>query len=155
MKSLYFIVPALFIVFSVWLTLRLVKRGVSKKKAVISQICAVALFIGVPLFACGSSYASSVASSSSNSSSQSQEVKAAGMSAFGIGLIAAALAMGLSGIGGGIAVASAVPAAIAANAENSKTFGKSLILVALGEAIAIYGFVLSIMILVKLDQLIS
>ena len=54
------------------------------------------------------------------------------------------------GIGGGMAVASAAPAAIAANSENEKTFGKSLIFVALGESIALYGLVISIMILSKL-----
>lgn len=67
-----------------------------------------------------------------------------------IGLIAAALATGLAGIGGGIAVAAGAPAAIAANSENPKTFGKSLIFVALGESIALYGLVISIMILSKL-----
>ena len=46
--------------------------------------------------------------------------------------------------------ASAAPAAIAANSENEKTFGKSLIFVALGESIALYGLVISIMILSKL-----
>ena len=56
----------------------------------------------------------------------------------------------LAGIGGGMAVASAAPAAIAANSENEKTFGKSLIFVALGESIALYGLVISIMILSKL-----
>lgn len=67
-----------------------------------------------------------------------------------IGLVAAALATGLAGIGGGIAVAAGAPAAIAANSENPKTFGKSLIFVALGESIALYGLVISIMILSKL-----
>ena len=71
-------------------------------------------------------------------------------SSLSIGLVAAALATGLAGIGGGLAVASAVPAAIAANSENEKTFGKSLIFVALGESIALYGLVISIMILSKL-----
>ena len=69
-------------------------------------------------------------------------------SSLSIGLVAAALATGLAGIGGGMAVAS--PAAIAANSENEKTFGKSLIFVALGESIALYGLVISIMILSKL-----
>ena len=69
-------------------------------------------------------------------------------SSLSIGLVAAALATGLAGIGGGMAVASA--AAIAANSENEKTFGKSLIFVALGESIALYGLVISIMILSKL-----
>ena len=67
-------------------------------------------------------------------------------SSLSIGLVAAALATGLAGIGGGMAVASAV----AANSENEKTFGKSLIFVALGESIALYGLVISIMILSKL-----
>lgn len=67
-----------------------------------------------------------------------------------VGLIAAALATGLAGIGGGIAVAAGAPAAIAANSENPKTFGKSLIFVALGESIALYGLVISIMILSRL-----
>ena len=71
-------------------------------------------------------------------------------SSLSIGLVAAALATGLAGIGGGMAVAYAAPAAIAANSENEKTFGKSLIFVALGESIALYGLVISIMILSKL-----
>ena len=41
-------------------------------------------------------------------------------SSLSIGLVAAALATGLAGIGGGMAVASAAPAAIAANSENEK-----------------------------------
>ena len=69
-------------------------------------------------------------------------------SSLSIGLVAAALATGLDGIR--MAVASAAPAAIAANSENEKTFGKSLIFVALGESIALYGLVISIMILSKL-----
>ena len=68
----------------------------------------------------------------------------------GLGLLAVALAAGLSGIGGGIAVASAAPAAIAATSEDPKAFGKSLIFVALGEGIALYGLLVSIMILGKL-----
>ena len=74
-------------------------------------------------------------------------------SAFGIGLIAAALVTGLSGIGGGIAVASAAPAAIAATSEDPKAFGKSLIFVALGEGIALYGLLVSIMIFNQLEKL--
>ena len=62
--------------------------------------------------------------------------------------MAAAVAMGVSGIGGGIAVAAAAPAAIGATSEDSKNFGKSLIFVALGEGIALYGLLISILILV-------
>lgn len=61
--------------------------------------------------------------------------------------IAAALAVGLSGIGGGIAVGPAASSAIGAMAEDPSTFGKSLIFVALGEGIAIYGLLISFLLL--------
>ncbi|MGN0443792.1 MAG: ATP synthase subunit C [Acutalibacteraceae bacterium] len=67
----------------------------------------------------------------------------------GLGLLAAGLVTGLAGIGGGIAVAAGAPAAIAATSEDPKSFGKSLIFVALGESIALYGVVISILILNK------
>ena len=89
-------------------------------------------------------------STSENASNDGASAKA---SAFGWGLIAAAIVTGLSGIGGGIAVASAAPAAIAATSEDPKAFGKALIFVVLGEGIAIYGLLISIMIFSKIDQL--
>ena len=69
--------------------------------------------------------------------------KAASNESMGLGLLAAALVTGLAGIGGGLAV-------IAAASEDPKSFGKSLIFVALGESIALYGVVISILILNKL-----
>ena len=50
----------------------------------------------------------------------------------------------------GIAVAAAAPAAIGAFSENEKNFGKSLIFVALGEGVAIYGLLISILIINKI-----
>ena len=72
-----------------------------------------------------------------------------GVSALAAGLkfIGAALSTGLSGVGGGIAVASAASAAIGAMSENEKIMGKTLIFVALAEGIALYGLVISILIL--------
>lgn len=61
--------------------------------------------------------------------------------------IAAALATGLSGIGGGIAVASAASAALGAISEDSSIMGKSLIFVGLAESVCLYGFIISLMIL--------
>lgn len=75
--------------------------------------------------------------------------EAAPASSNGLGLLAAGLVTGLAGIGGGIAVAAGAPAAIAATSEDPKSFGKSLIFVALGESIALYGVVISILILNK------
>lgn len=65
----------------------------------------------------------------------------------GLKAIGAALATGISGIGGGIAVASAASAAIGAMSENEKIMGKTLIFVALAEGIALYGLVIAIMII--------
>jgi len=81
---------------------------------------------------------------------QEETVAVAGNNSLGLGLIAAAVVTGLAGIGGGIAVAAGAPAAIAATSEDPKSFGKSLIFVALGESIALYGVVISILILNKL-----
>ncbi|MBQ6570576.1 MAG: hypothetical protein IJL87_10030 [Clostridia bacterium] len=64
----------------------------------------------------------------------------------GIAFIASALAVGLAGIGGGIAVAAGAPAAIGATSEDPANFGKALIFVALGEGIAIYGLLISFLI---------
>ena len=77
------------------------------------------------------------------------EVAKAGSVNTGLGLIAAGLCTGLAGIGGGLALASGVPAAIGAVSEDPKAFGKSLIFVALGETIALYGVIISILILQK------
>jgi len=68
----------------------------------------------------------------------------------GLGFIAAALSTGLASLGCGIAVGAAAPAAIGAVAEEPKSFSKSLIFVALGEGIALYGVLISVMILSKL-----
>lgn len=68
----------------------------------------------------------------------------------GLGYLAAALVTGLSSIGAGIAVAAAAPAAIGAVSEEPKSFAKALIFVALGEGVAIYGILISILIIVNL-----
>ena len=65
----------------------------------------------------------------------------------GLKYIGAAVSTGLSGIGGGIAVSSAASAAIGAMSENESIMGKTLIFVALAEGIALYGLVISFMIL--------
>ena len=68
----------------------------------------------------------------------------------GMGYLAAALATGLSCIGAGIAIASTAPAAIGAFSEDPKAFGKALIFVVLGEGVALYGLLVSILLINKL-----
>ncbi len=73
----------------------------------------------------------------------------AGAAGLGDGLkyLGAALSTGLATIGTGIAVGGAAPAAIDATREDEKNFTKSLSFVALGEGVAIYGLLISILIL--------
>ena len=77
-----------------------------------------------------------------------EETASAGGIAEGLKYIGAALAVGLAGIGGGIAVAAGAPAAIGATAEDPKSFGKSIIFVALGEGFGLYGLLIAIMMLI-------
>jgi V/A-type H+-transporting ATPase subunit K len=76
--------------------------------------------------------------------------EAAAATASGMGYIAAAVVTGLSCIGAGIAVGNAAPAAIGAVSEDPKAFAKALIFVVLGEGVAIYGLLISILILNKI-----
>ena len=66
---------------------------------------------------------------------------------YGMKYLAAALPTGLATIGTGIAVGNAASAAIGATSEDEKNFSKALIFVALGEGVAIYGILVSILIL--------
>ena len=123
------------------------KTNVRKLIATVLVMLAVACFGTLGAFATGEDDTAAVAETTAVTETDETSAHNASLS---IGLIAAALATGLAGIGGGIAVAAGAPAAIAANSENPKTFGKSLIFVALGESIALYGLVISIMILSRL-----
>ena len=67
----------------------------------------------------------------------------------GLAYISAALSTGLACIGAGIAVAITGSAALGAISEDPKLLGKTLIFVGLSEGIAIYGLIISIMILNK------
>jgi V/A-type H+-transporting ATPase subunit K len=61
--------------------------------------------------------------------------------------LAAALSTGLACIGAGIAVGNAGAAAVGATAEKPESFGRALIFVGLSEGIAIYGLIISFLIL--------
>lgn len=65
----------------------------------------------------------------------------------GMAYLAAALVTGLATIGAGIAVAASASAALGAISENEKIMGKALIFVALAEGIALYGLLVTFMIL--------
>lgn len=79
-----------------------------------------------------------------------EEAKAQEEKSNGIGLIAAAVATGLACIGAGIAVAVVASSAVGAISENPSLLGKTVIFAGLAEGIAIYGLIISIMILNKI-----
>jgi V/A-type H+/Na+-transporting ATPase subunit K len=61
--------------------------------------------------------------------------------------LAAAISTGLACVGAGIAVGGSGAAAVGAIAEKPESFGRALIFVGLSEGIAIYGLVISFMVL--------
>ena len=114
------------------------KKSVSvAKRRMITHVCFFfAIVLGTVFFSATKAYAAGA---------DDVTMKMAGSIGQGLGFIAAALATGLSALGAGIAVAA--PAAIGAFSENEKNFGKSMIFVALGEGVAIYGLLISIFII--------
>lgn len=116
------------------------KKSVSvAKRRMITHVCFFfAIVLGTIFFSATKAYAAGT---------DDVTLKMAGSIGQGMGFIAAALATGLSALGAGIAVAAAAPAAIGAFSENEKNFGKSMIFVALGEGVAIYGLLISIFII--------
>ena len=91
--------------------------------------------------------ASVVGIGGSASAAGADAAAAAGGMAEGLKYVGAALAVGLSGIGGGIAVASSASAALGAISENDKAFGKALIFVGLAEGVALYGLIVALLLL--------
>lgn len=65
----------------------------------------------------------------------------------GFKYLAAAISTGLATIGTGLAVGSVGSSAIGAVTEDSSILGKTLIFVGMAEGIAIYGMIISILIL--------
>ena len=126
--------------------------GKSIKKPLKMNIAVFAVLVVLISVLCVNVFAAEAPSAGNDAAEVSTEAQAqpATDNSKGLGLLAAGLVTGLAGIGGGIAVAAGAPAAIAATAENPKSFGKSIIFVALGESIALYGVVISILILNKI-----
>ena len=65
------------------------------------------------------------------------------------GFIAAALAFGLGAIAAGIAIASVGAAAMGAMSEKPELGGQALIFIALAEGLVVFGFIIALMILLR------
>lgn len=120
------------------------KTGKQAKRRIIANICS---FFGVMLLC---AFVPLAAFAAEPSTTETVVSTIAGTAAQGMGFLSAALVTGLAAIGAGIAVAAAAPAAIGAVSEEPKSFGKAIIFVVLGEGIAIYGLLISILIINKL-----
>lgn len=88
--------------------------------------------------------------STNGTSTTNEEVKSSEDNGKSVGMIAAALAIGLASIGSGIAVAVVASSAVGAISENPGLLGKAVIFAGLAEGIAIYGLIIAIMILSKI-----
>ena len=114
---------------------RSIKRSVAVNLATFAVLTVLIAALSVSVFAADDNTASAADASAATTATETVD------NSKGMGLLAAGLVTGLAGIG--------APAAIAATAEDPKSFGKSIIFVALGESIALYGVVISILILQK------
>ncbi|HJN46827.1 MAG: ATP synthase subunit C [Vicinamibacterales bacterium] len=68
----------------------------------------------------------------------------------GLGMVGVALSTGLSVLGAGYAVGVVGAAALGAIAEKPELFGRTLVFIGLAEGLAIYGLIVSILILGRL-----
>jgi V/A-type H+-transporting ATPase subunit K len=146
MNSVLIFLPVVFLIASIALSIKAVKNGKKTRNALATQLLAF-MAICVVTFAIPVVASAATATEPAAATTTSQTAADSGK---GLGLLAAALAVGIAGIGGGIAVAAASPAAIGATSEDPKAFGKAIIFVALGEGIALYGLLISILILQKI-----
>ena len=137
-------IPPVAIFAAIYAALHAVKRGVRPPRAFLRHAVTLATTFAVLVTL---SVAVSAQSEAGTLDEQAEGAAAETDSgAKGIGLLSAGLSTGLAGIGGGIALAGGIPAAVGATAEDSKNFSKALIFVALGETIALYGIVISVLI---------
>mgnify|MGYP000849543989 FL=1 len=133
MTAILLAVPVIFLIGSVMWAIRAVNHGKKPRTALMVQIFSCLLVGVVTLAIPMTAHAADAVASSAN----------------GLVAIAAGLAVGIGGVGGGIAVGPSAAAAIGACSEDSKNFGKAIIFVALGEGIALYGLLIAILLFTK------
>ena len=143
--------PIIALVFSVYAGIRTMKKTGNSKKAFARHLLVLAVAVSLCFaFTCFASAASSTTDTAATETAAVTTDTSATGSDFSAGMrfIGSGLAIGLAAIGAGIALAGGAPAAIGAVAEDPKSFGKSLIFVALGEAVAIYGLIIAFLIII-------
>ena len=137
------LIPVLLLAASAGLSVWMVRRGCGVRKTMKIHMASLLVIAAVVCLLPLTAAADTAAAPAVSETAQTDTEAASGMKYIG-----AALAVGLAAIGGGIAVAAGAPAAIGATAEDPKSFGKSIIFVALGEGFGLYGLLIAILCLV-------
>ena len=153
MSTIYLLIPTVAAALLLYVSVKAFRKSKSGKRSMLVNLVAFGIICTVLLvlpMTASAAEAEAIPTTQTAVTQQAEEQSdSTSTDVNGLGLIAAALAIGLAGIGGGIAIAASAPAAIGATAENPKAFGKSIVFVVLGEAIALYGFAIAFMILNK------
>ena len=126
------LIAVILVVGPLWILLR---KGINTTNAKTRILAQVAIFAGVFLVVLLFQ-----AHSYTALAEEASKTAATGDLAKGLGFIAAGLSVGGACLG-------AAPAAIGAVSENGDNFGRAIIFVALGEGVAIYGLLISILII--------
>ena len=136
------IIFAVLTVFSMVVTgFYFIYKGTDKNRKFARAVLKLNLFVFAPVFVFGLiSLVPQMASAAAS----------APTSGNGLGFLAAGLSTGLASLGAGVAVSNVGSAAIGAVSEDPNILGKSMIYLGLAEGIAIYGLIISIMILGRL-----
>lgn len=144
-----FLMPAVIIALISLPIIPVLQRKVSVKNAkfrFVLQICLfAAAFLSVVVF-----QFNGVVAKASETAAAMETGGFSGSIAQGLGFLSAAIATSCSAMGAGYAVAASAPAALGAISENPENFGKAMIFVAMAEGVAIYGLLISILIINKL-----
>ena len=133
-----FCIPPVAIFAAVYVALRCVKTGKTPSKAMKFHFATLVAVTALMITGAMTALAEGDAATAVQTVSGTAE---------GLKYLSAALCTGVASIGGGMALAAGIPAAIGATSEDPKAFGKALIFVALGETLALYGVIISFMII--------
>jgi V/A-type H+-transporting ATPase subunit K len=126
------------------------RRGVPLRWALaVSGLIAVSATALVLVALTAAPSAAAVAGSSATATAATATAAAATAGSSGSALIGAAIAVAGSSIGAAIAVAYTGSAALAAMSERPELFGRAMVIVGLAEGIAIYGLIVSIILIGK------
>lgn len=140
-KNIGFLALAV-VVITIYSGLYLLKNNEDSSKDKIRKALKINLFTFVPIMAM-----IVVLLVPANSSAAAEAAGAATSSADGLKYIGAALSTGLATIGTGYAVGNVGSAALGAISEDQSILGRTIIFVGLAEGIAIFGVIISILIL--------